>query len=75
MGKELELTCWQRFVDWFYDVSAAVVSIVDVLTDILITIEFYNDGRDTFFWIAVSIFGLANFCYTTFFILAYTKKL
>ena len=75
VGHEIELTWWQRLADLFYDFSAVVISIVDVVTDILITIKFGLSEQWAFFWIAVTIFCLAQFCYSGLFTLAYAESL
>ena len=111
-----KLGCWSKIADWFYDFSAAVISIVDVVTDVsvfwknnpnlpflqkcfrtrpetpylflirfflptqekklwitnwildffnqmLVTYEFYRDGHNTYFTVAVVIFVIAQVCF------------
>ena len=43
----------------FYDFSAAVVSIVDVTTDVLVTKEFYEQDKMFFFIFSVVIMVIA----------------
>ena len=74
-SNEIELTWWQRLADYFYDFSAVVISVVDVVTDILITIQFGNKKQWPFFGIAVTIFGLAQFCYSGLFTISYADSL
>ena len=47
------------------------VCMQDVVTDILIAIQFYNNGEMAFFGICISIFIIASLCYTTLFIYLY----
>merc|ERR1740123_984429 len=74
-SQSLKFNCWQRAGDYFYDFSAAIISIIDVITDILVTYEFWKLGRKVYFGIAVSIFILAQFCYASLFTIAYGENL
>ena len=71
----MHLNCWQKLGDYLYDFSAAIISVIDVITDILVTYEFWILGRKEFFGIAVAIFILAQFCYALLFTLAYGEEL
>ena len=42
---DIELTWWQKLADLFYDFGAVVISVVDVATDTLITIQFGLRGK------------------------------
>lgn len=75
MPNVLELTCCQKFADIFYDISAAVISLVDVITDILITIEFWQHERYAFFYTSMAIYFLAQCSYSLFFTLAFADNL
>ena len=50
-----------------FDIVSAVVSLLDLVTDIIILITWYNQDRMTFFWISISILILAQISYITVF--------
>ena len=43
-----------------YDVLCALISIADIVTDVMVTYEFYIKDRQTFFDIAISIFVISH---------------
>eukprot|EP01083_Nonionella_stella_P022666 62684_1 len=47
-----------------YDIFTVVVSLLDVITDIMVLIQFYSSGRMTFFYISLTILIVAQFAYT-----------
>ena len=47
-----------------YDVLTIFISIADVVTDIIVLIDFYNQDRMTFFWLSLSILILAQCSYS-----------
>ncbi|ETO19913.1 hypothetical protein RFI_17307, partial [Reticulomyxa filosa] len=69
------LTWWQKIFDFFFDFGATVLSIVDIVTDVLVAHQFWVNGHVEFFAVSVSIFFLAQFCYTTLFCLTYGDRL
>ena len=73
--QQTRLNYWQKAGDYFYDFSAAIISIIDVITDVLVTYEFWLLGRKVYFGIAVGIFILAQFCYAMLFTIAYGENL
>lgn len=55
---------WQSAL---YDIFTVVLFTGDVVLDILITVEFYNNGESTFFWGSVVIFAVAQIAYCVLF--------
>jgi len=58
----------------FYDFSAAVVSIVDVTTDVLVTKEFYEQDKMFFFIFSVVIMVIAHMAFAFLFLILYSTK-
>ena len=50
-----------------FDVIAATVSLLDLVTDLVILISWYNRGRMEFFWLSVSILAVAQLSYICIF--------
>ena len=64
----------EKAADIFYDFSASIISITDVVTDVLVTIEFYREGSMTFFGISMTILIMAQLCYTMLFFMVFGYK-
>ena len=47
----------------FYDILAQIISILDVTTDVIVCIQYYEKDRMIFFWISLSILLLALISY------------
>jgi len=58
-------------LSYFYDFSAAFLSIVDVTTDALVTREFYQDGKMFFFVFSLCIMMVAHLAFAFLFIALY----
>eukprot|EP01084_Bolivina_argentea_P275227 469314_1 len=56
-----------KLVGYIFDVIAAIVSLLDLSTDIIIMITWYYSERMTFFYISLSILILAQISYITVF--------
>eukprot|EP01083_Nonionella_stella_P194374 716934_1 len=54
----------QKILEIAYDIFTVVVSLLDVITDILVLIHFYSSGRMTFFYISLTILIIAQLAYT-----------
>ena len=53
----------QTITNIIYDIFTAVVSLLDVITDIWVMIEFYNERRMSFFYTSLIILIIAQFAY------------
>ena len=60
-----------NFCNVSYDILTICISIADVTTDIIVAIDFYNNGRMTFFWISLTILILAQCAYAMAFGIEY----
>ena len=58
----------------FYDVINIIITVLDLITDILVMIEFYNAGRMAFFILALIFVLVANICYTMAFIIKFADS-
>ena len=56
-----------RWCGLTFDIISAMVSLLDLTTDIIIMITWYNLGRMVFFWISVGILICAQFSYISIF--------
>eukprot|EP01083_Nonionella_stella_P272207 922883_1 len=61
--------CWQgeitqKILEITYDIFTVVVSLLDVITDILVLIHFYTSGRMIFFYISLTILIVAQLAYS-----------
>eukprot|EP01083_Nonionella_stella_P022668 62686_1 len=54
----------QNILEIAYDIFTIVVSLLDVITDIMILIHFYSTERMTFFYISLTILVIAQLAYT-----------
>eukprot|EP01084_Bolivina_argentea_P227904 384991_1 len=63
-----------NYVGTCYDILAQTISILDVVTDIIVCIEFYQNDRMIFFGISLSILCLALIAYTGAFIGLYSDE-
>ncbi|ETO10478.1 hypothetical protein RFI_26898 [Reticulomyxa filosa] len=62
---------FRKVINTLYEFGAPIISVVDVVTDIMVTFQFYQNGRMTFFWISLCILLLAQVCYSMLFTLFY----
>ena len=60
----------KRHGNRIYDYFAIFLSLLDLTTDILVLIDFYQLGRKTFFWISLSILLSAQLSY----VIAFTSR-
>ena len=67
-------TCWGKFGDFLYDVTTLSLSIMDVVTDLLIANQFYQNDQMVFFWICISIFIIASISYSVLFITIFASS-
>ena len=58
--------------DATYDILTIVISIADVVTDIIVLISFYEKGRSTFFALSLAILILAQCSYSMAFALRFS---
>ena len=47
----------------FYDVATAVLSCIDLVTDVLVMIDYYNKGYSAFFYISLIVISFAQLSY------------
>lgn len=53
----------KRIINIIYDIFTAIISILDVITDILVTMDFFYRGRTEFFIASLVILGVAQIAY------------
>ena len=58
-----------RNLNKFYDVITALLSVVDLATDVLVMIEYYNKGYTTFFNMSLIVILFAQASYSVAFVL------
>ena len=54
-----------------FDFMQVLLATTDIVSDTLIAVQFYQEGRMGFFWVCVGILLIAQIAFTTFFVLAY----
>eukprot|EP01083_Nonionella_stella_P272206 922880_1 len=54
----------QKILEIAYDIFTVVVSLLDVITDVLVLIHFHSSGRMVFFYISLTILIIAQLAYT-----------
>jgi len=47
-----------------YDLFCAAVNILDVVSDVIICMQFYFLEQVEFFWLSISIFAIAQICFS-----------
>eukprot|EP01084_Bolivina_argentea_P013195 24738_1 len=65
---DLEVCC-EQFINIFFDIFAALVSISDIVTDVIVTYQFYQHNRTVFFGLSLSFIILAQLSYIFAFII------
>ena len=58
----------------FYDILAQVISVLDVTTDIIVCVQYYQKDRMVFFGISLAILCLALIAYDMVFMLNFSKE-
>jgi hypothetical protein len=58
------VTCLGKCFDLIYDVFTLVLSLSDLVTDVIVAISFYQDDRMEFFWVCISIFFISLMCFS-----------
>ena len=53
----------QRVINILYDIFTAVISLLDVITDLMVLVEFYILGRMEFFYASLIILIVAQIAY------------
>ena len=54
-----QMTCF----DWTYDVISILIGLADVITDYMITYQYYSQGHMGFFWVALILLCIMHiFC-------------
>eukprot|EP01083_Nonionella_stella_P001196 3488_1 len=64
---------WESVLGKLYDILAETISILDVTTDVIVCIQFYQAGRMVFFGISLTILCLALIAYDVTFILMFAN--
>jgi len=59
---------WFQLVDVFHDAFTVTFSLVDIMTDVLVCIEFYQNEHMIFFWCSIAIFCIAQLSYAFLFV-------
>ena len=64
-----------KFLDLMFDCVTMVLSVADVVTDVIVAIEFYNLGAKglPFLVISLTIVALAQLCYIVLFVIHYGR--
>eukprot|EP01083_Nonionella_stella_P093035 260585_1 len=72
--KEAKTCCkCESLVGTFYDIVAELISILDVTTDVIVCIQFYQADRTIFFGISLTILCLALIAYDITFIYLFAR--
>lgn len=64
-------SCWQRTMEGLFDFFTFVVFTADVTLDILITLQFYELQRMSFFWISIALFFCSQVAYSALFVMVF----
>lgn len=62
------MAAYARVLAWIFDVFTVLLSVTDVVTDVLVLIEMRRLGYETLFSISLSIFALSQISYTVMFV-------
>ena len=62
------------FLTKLYDILGQVISILDVTTDVMVCIGFYQNDRMVFFGISLAILLLANIAYDITFVARFSRE-
>ncbi|ETO20755.1 hypothetical protein RFI_16459 [Reticulomyxa filosa] len=62
-----------KYVAHAFDVYSILVSVADVVTDVLVMQQYYDNGAMVFFWIGVTNLIVAQLCYCFVFMIRYGK--
>lgn len=63
-----------KAIGLLFDVMAGVVSLLDLTTDLIILVTWWNQSRMVFFWISLSILSLAQCSYLIVFHAMHGKR-
>ena len=64
----------QIFSEYGYDVLTATISLLDLITDICVLIQFWNDEQYGFFYTSLAILCFAQFSYSFVFTALYSEE-
>ena len=56
------MTVW----GWIFDIGTIVISLVDVVSDVMVAVQFYEAGQTTFFGLVMASLVLSNIIYCVF---------
>lgn len=59
------MTNLQVWGDLFFDVFSTSLSFVDLISDVFVSIQFYQEGEYVYFWVSMCIFFIAQCAYVT----------
>ncbi|ETO10019.1 hypothetical protein RFI_27358 [Reticulomyxa filosa] len=60
-----------RLLTYLYDGYTIAVSVADVITDVMVMVEYYRSGETVFFWVGMANLIIAQLCYCFAFVLRY----
>ena len=66
--------CGNKCFGYSYDILAQVISILDVVTDIIVCVQYYQKDRMVFFWISFIILMLALIAYDVAFMINFCDE-
>lgn len=61
-AEPVEDSGWSKVGNVLYDISAILISIADITTDVLVIYQYFDEGKKTFFIISLIILLLNYFC-------------
>ena len=65
---------WQYIGNSVYDILNIIITIADIITDSLVTYNFYINDQMTFFWISLTIVIIAQIAYAFAFVTKYIEN-
>ena len=72
--KQAKLGKWSKMVDYFYDFTAVVISSLDIVTDLLVVISYYNEGKMVLFRIGLVLLIVAQLAYLLLFAMCFADS-
>ena len=60
--------------EYGYDLVAATISLLDLITDLIVLTQFWADGQYGFFYTSLTILCFAQFCYSFVFTALYSNE-
>ncbi|ETO28976.1 hypothetical protein RFI_08149 [Reticulomyxa filosa] len=65
---------WRNVATYLFDMYNLVVSLADMVTDVLVLQQYYEEKQTVFFWIGAANLALAQLCYSFVFVMRHVDQ-